>query len=306
MKHIYDQITPDMKPLKVAVVNPVDENSLRGAFEAAAAKLIKPVLVGPKEQIEKVAAEAHMDISSFEIVHAADEEAAAQSAAQLARDGKVEGLMKGKLHTDVFLKPVVDKANNLRTGMRMSHVFVMEDPGYHKPLYITDAAMNIAPDLKTKKDIIQNAINLFWKLEGREPKVAILAATEEVDPKQPATVDAAALVEMVKNKEITGAKVAGPLALDLAISKESAKLKGVFNEVAGDADILVFPDLNSGNIYFKSRALMSKAELGGLVVGAKVPIILTSRSASPEERKASAALALLEVRKKGPQQQLAA
>lgn len=293
MKYIYDKITPETKPLKTAVVHPTDENSLRGAFEAAAAKLMTPILVGPEEKIKKAAKDANIDISGFEIVNTEHSHAAAEKAVELVNAGKAEALMKGKLDTAEFLAPIIAKEGNLRTDKRMSHVFVMEDPGYHKPLYITDAAVNVAPDLMAKKDIIQNAVDLFWKVEGREPKVAILAATEHVDPKQQATLDAAALTVMAMRGQIQGAKVEGPFAMDNAISKKSAGLKGIFSEVAGDADILVFPDLESGNIYFKSRVLMSDAPLGGVVLGAKVPIILNSRSAEAEERKASAAIALV-------------
>ncbi|MDE1152414.1 MAG: bifunctional enoyl-CoA hydratase/phosphate acetyltransferase [Micavibrio sp.] len=296
MKYIYDKITPEMEPLKVAVVHPVDENSLRGAFEAAAAKLIVPILVGPEQKIRKAAADANIDISGFEIVPTEHSHASAEAAVKLVKDGKAEALMKGKISTDEFLTPVVAKENGLRTDRRMSHVFIMQDPDYHKPLYITDAAMNIAPDLAAKKDIIQNAIDLFWTIEGREPKVAILAATEKVEEKQQATLDAAALTVMALRGQITGAKVEGPFAFDNAISKKSAKLKDIFSDVAGDADILVFPDMASGNIYFKSRTFLSSAPLGGIVVGARTPIILNSRSAEAEERKASAAIALVNAR----------
>lgn len=300
MQYIYDKITPTTAPLKVAVVHPVDENSLRGAFEAAAAKLIVPVLVGPEAKIRKAAADANIDISTFEIVPTEHSHAAAEKAVQLVKEGKAEALMKGKISTDEFLGPVVAKENGMRTDRRMSHVFIMQDPNYHKPLYITDAAMNIAPDLTAKKDIVQNAIDLFWSVEGREPKVAILAATEHVEEKQQATLDAAALTVMSMRGQLVGAKVEGPFAFDNAISKKSAKLKDIFSEVAGDADILVFPDMASGNIYFKSRAYLSNAPLGGIIVGARVPIILTSRSAEAEERKASAAIALVNARSKNP------
>lgn len=292
MKHIFNKISADTPPLKTAVVHPTDENTIRGAFEAAAAKLMTPILVGPEDKIKKAAADAGIDISDFEIVNTEHSHAAAEKAVELVREGKAEALMKGKLDTAEFLGPIVAKEGNLRTDRRMSHVFIMEDPGYHKPLYITDAAVNTDPDLMTKKDIIQNAVDLFWKLEGREPKVAILAATEHVEPRQQATLDAAALTVMSMRGQIQGAKVEGPFAMDNAISKKSAKLKGIFSDVAGDADILVFPDLEAGNIYFKSRVLMSNAPLGGVVVGARVPIILNSRSAEAEERKASAAIAL--------------
>lgn len=293
MKYIYDKITPDTKPLKTAVVHPTDENTLRGAFEAAAAKLMTPILVGPEDKIKKAAADAKIDITGFEIVNTEHSHAAAEKAVELVNTGKAEAIMKGKLDTAEFLGPIVAKEGNLRTDKRMSHVFIMQDPGYHKPLYITDAAVNEAPDLMMKKDIIQNAVDLFWKIEGHEPKVAVLAASEHVEPRQQATLDAAALTVMSMRGQIQGAKVEGPFGMDNAISKKSANLKGIFSDVAGDADILVFPDLESGNIYFKSRVLMSNAPLGGVVVGARVPIILNSRSAEAEERKASAAIALV-------------
>lgn len=293
MKHIFSKITSETIPLKTAVVHPTDENTLRGAFEAAAAKLMTPILVGPEDKIKKAAADANIDISGFEIVNTEHSHAAAEKAVELVKEGKAEALMKGKLDTGEFMGPIVAKEGNLRTGRRMSHVFIMEDPGYHKPLYITDAAVNTDPDLMVKKDIIQNAVDLFWEIEGREPKVAILAGSEKVKPDQQATLDAAALTVMAMRGQIQGAKVEGPFAMDNAISKKSANLKGIFSEVAGDADILVFPDLESGNIYFKSRVLMSNAPLGGVVVGARAPIILNSRSAEAEERKASAAIALV-------------
>lgn len=299
MKYIADKITSDMAPLRVAVVHPVDQNTLSGAFEAAAAKLIVPILVGPEDKIRTTAAELGISLEGIEIVSTEHSHAAAEAAVQLVKDGRAEGLMKGKLHTNEFLAPIVAKENNLRTEARMSHVFIMQDPGYHKALYVTDGAMNIAPDLKTKADIVQNAIDLFWKIEGREPKVAILAATEEVEPSQQTTLDAAALTVMAMRGQIKGGKVEGPFALDNAISKESAKLKGIVSDVAGDADILVFPNIEAGNIFFKSRALMSKVPLGGVVVGARVPVMLTSRSAGASERTASAGIALLAARRPG-------
>jgi phosphate acetyltransferase len=298
LQHIYDKLTPETAPLRTAVIHPTDENSLRGAFEAAAAKLMTPILVGPEDKIRKAAKDANIDISAFEIVNTEHSHAAAEMGVQMVKDGRAEALMKGKIDTPEFLGPIVSKEGQLRTDKRMSHVFIMEDPGYHKPLYITDAAVNEAPDLMMKRDIIQNAVDLFWKIEGREPKVAILAASEKVEPRQQATLDAAALTVMALRGQITGAKVEGPFGMDNAISKKSANLKGIFSDVAGDPDILVFPDLESGNIYFKSRVLMSQAPLGGVVVGAKVPIILNSRSAEAEERKASAAIALVASRSK--------
>lgn len=301
MQHIYSKITPAMKPLKVAVVHPTDVNSIMGAFESAAAGFIVPVLVGPAAKIKKAAAEAKIDITPFEIVDTPHSHAAAEKAVELVRAGKAEGLMKGKLSTEEFSLPIVHKEGGLRTGRRMSHVFIMQDPGYHKPLYITDAALNIAPDLSMKKDIIQNAIDLFEAIEGKQPKVAIIAASEKVEQSMESTLHAAALSVMGIRGQIQGGIVEGPFAVDNAISKKSANLKGIFTPVAGDADILMFPELVSGNSFFKSRSFMSAAPSGGVVLGAKVPIILTSRSAEAEERKASAALALLYARSPKPQ-----
>ncbi len=306
MKSIYEKITPDMEPLKVAVIHPVDANSLRGAFEAATAKLIVPVLVGPEDKIRKTAQENNLDLTGIEIVPTEHSHAAAAMGVQLVKEGKVEGLMKGSLHTAEFLTPIVSTESGMRTDRRMSHVFVMEIPNFPRPIWITDAALIPQPDLMQKRDIIQNAIDLFWKVEGREPRVAVLAATEEVDPKQQATLDAAALTVMAMRGQIKGGKVEGPFAFDNAISEKSAKLKGIFGDVAGKADILMVPDLNAGNMLFKALDYMAQADLGGVVMGARIPgkdtpapIILTSRSDGPDERKASAALALLNVRRPG-------
>jgi phosphate acetyltransferase len=300
MKHIFDKIVPGTPPLKTAVVHPTDVNTIMGAFEAAAAGLITPILVGPEAKIRKAATDAGIDITAFEIVNTEHSHAAADMAVELVKLGKAEAIMKGKLDTEEFLKPIVAKEANLRTDRRMSHVFILQDPGYPKPLYITDAAFNVAPDLMTKKDIIQNAIDLFWKIEGHAPKVAILAATEKIEVNQQATLDAAALTLMAMRGQIQGGIVEGPFGFDNAISKASANLKGIFSEVAGDADILVVPNIEAGNILFKSRALMSGAALGGVVVGARVPIILNSRSAEAEERKTSAAIALAASRSDTP------
>lgn len=292
MSHIFNKIAPGTPPLITAVVHPIDENTLRGAFESAAANLIVPILVGPEDKIRKAAADANIDISAFEIVSTPHSHAAADMAVELVKQGRVEALMKGAIHTAEFLGPIIAKENGLRTGARMSHVFIMEDPGYHKPLYITDAAVNNNADLAAKKDIVQNAIDLFWKLEGHAPKVALLAATETVEFKEVATLDAAALAKMSDRRQIQGGIVDGPLAMDVAISKKAAAAKHLESPVAGDVDILMFPDLESGNIYFKSRVQMSHAPLGGVVVGARVPIILTSRAAEADERLNSAAIAL--------------
>jgi len=296
MKYIKDKITPDMAPLKVAVVHPVDESSIKGAFESAAAGLITPILVGPETKIRDAAQKAGIDITSFQIVPTDHSHAAADMAVKLVKEGKAEAIMKGAISTDELLHPVVAKEAGLRTAHRMTHVFITHDAGYHKPLFITDAAINITPDLKTKIDIVQNAVDFFWRLEGKEPKVAILTATEKIQEDMPATTDAAILRSMSERKQIRGAKVDGPMALDIAMSKEAAKIKKVFSEVAGDPDILVFPEIQSGNIFYKSRAFMSGAQSGGIVLGAKIPIILTSRSDSVEARITSSAMALLYAR----------
>ncbi len=299
MKSIYDKIA-GLEPLKMAVICPVDVNSIKGAFEAAAAGIITPILIGPRLEIEAAAAAASVDITSFEIVDTENDKEAAKKGVELVKAGKAEALMKGLISTGKFLGPIVSKEAGLRTDRRMSHVFVMEDPDYHKPLYVTDCAVNNVQDLKTKKDITQNAIDLFRIMEGRSPKVAFLSATEKVVEGIPSSVEAAALVKMADEGEITGGIVDGPLAFDNAISKEAADLKGIDSDVAGDADILVFPNLEAGNIFYKSRSFMSDAQRGGIVLGAKIPVVLTSRAADADTRKASAALALLHVRK-GPQ-----
>ena len=300
MQYIYSKIKPTMKPLVTAVVHPTDVNSIMGAFESAAAGYIVPILVGPEAKIKQAAAEANIDITPYQIVDTPHSHAAAEKAVELVRTGKAEALMKGKVSTEEFSVPIVSKEGGLRTGRRMSHVFIMQDPNYHKPIYVTDAALNIEPDLAAKKDIIQNAIDLFNAIEGGKPKVAVIAASEKVEEKMVSTLHAAALAVMNVRGQITGGIVEGPFALDNAISKKSANLKGIFTAVAGDADILMFPDLVSGNSYFKSRSFMSHAPSGGVVLGARVPIILTSRSADAEERKASAALAMLYARSLKP------
>lgn len=297
---IFSKIAPGTPPLKTAVVHPVDENTLRGAFEAAAANLITPILVGPEDRIKKAAAAAGIDITNFEIVPTEHSHAAAAKAVELVSLGQAEALMKGALHTAEFLGPIIAKENGLRTGARMSHVFIMEIPAYHKLLYITDAAVNNNPDLPIKKDIVQNAIDLFWKIEGREPKVALLAATETVEFKEVATLDAAALDKMSQRRQIQGGILDGPLAMDVAISRKDADVKGLVSPVAGDADIVVAPDLETGNAVFKLAMKIGNARLGGVVVGARVPIILTSRSAEADERLNSAAIALVASRSQTP------
>ncbi len=296
MKYIQDKIVPGMQPLKVAIVHPTDAFSILGAFESAAAKLITPVLVGPVEKIRKAAQEAGIDITAFEIVPTEHSHDAAEKAVELAKTGKVEALMKGKISTEELLHPVVAREAGLRTQHRMTHVFITQDAGYHKPLFITDAAINIAPDLDVKLDIVQNAVDYFWRLENKAPKVAILTASEKVQTNMPATVDAGALVAMSRAKQIRGAIVDGPFALDIIFSKEAAKIKGIVSEVSGDPDIIVCPEVQTGNALYKSRVFMSGAESGGLVLGAKIPIILTSRADNVQARINSSAMALLYAR----------
>ncbi|WP_373085651.1 bifunctional enoyl-CoA hydratase/phosphate acetyltransferase [Sneathiella sp.] len=287
-----------LKPLRVAVVHPVDMFSLEGAIEAAKAGIIDPVLIGPEGKIRKIAAENDLDLASYRIIPTLHSHAAAALAVKLANEGEIDALMKGKLHTDELMEAVVDKNIGLRTGRRMSHVFVLDVPSYPKPLFLTDAAINIKPDLMEKKDIVQNAIDLFMALGLGSPKVAILSAVEMVTEKIPSTLDATALCKMAQRGQITGALVDGPLAFDNAISKESAEIKGIVSDVAGDADILVVPDIESGNMLYKELRYFSGAQGAGIVLGAKVPIILTSRAGDAESRVASSALALLYARRR--------
>ncbi|WP_293414700.1 bifunctional enoyl-CoA hydratase/phosphate acetyltransferase [Phenylobacterium sp.] len=284
-------VEPD--PVRTAVVHPVDELSLSGAVEAAAAHLIVPVLVGPQARIRKAAEGAGLDISDFEVVDAPHSHAAAARACELARDGQVSAIMKGALHTDELLEAAVSAACGLRTDRRMSHVFILDVPTYPKPLLVSDAAINIAPDLATKADIVQNAIDCARAMKVDRPKVAILAAVETVNPKMAATLDAAALCKMADRRQIVGGVLDGPLAFDNAISKEAAQTKHIVSEVAGDADILIVPDIESGNMLAKQLFYLARAQSAGIVMGAKVPIMLTSRSDGVLSRLASCAVALL-------------
>lgn len=286
------------KPLKTAVVHPVDSFSLHGAVDSAKEGLITPVLVGPREKIEAVAAQEGIDLSPYEIVATPHSHAAAAEAVRLAREGKVEALMKGKLHTDELMQAVVDKESGLRTGRRISHVFILDVPRYAKPLFLTDAAINIQPHLMEKRDIVQNAIDLFRTLGFGTPKVALLSAVETVTESIPSTLDATALCKMADRGQITGGILDGPLAFDNAVSKEAALIKGIHSEVAGDADILVVPDIESGNMLYKQNRFLTGFDGAGIVLGARVPIILTSRAGSSESRKASSALALAYTRKR--------
>ena len=278
---------------KTIVVHPCDESSLRGAVEAAEAKLIEPVLVGPTEKIRAAAQKFHLDISRFEIVHAPYSEAAAAKGVELIHEGKGELLMKGSLHTDELMRSVTSGTTGLRTARRISHVFVMDVPTYKETLFVTDAAINIFPDLECKRDIIQNAIDLYTQIGQAAPRVAILSAVETVTTKIPSTIDAAALCKMADRGQITGGILDGPLAFDNAIDPEAAEIKGIKSPVAGRAQILVVPDLEAGNMLAKNLTFLLKADAAGIVLGARVPIILTSRADSLRARMASCAVAAI-------------
>ena len=255
--------------------------------------MAEAILVGPKAKIEVVAEEFGLDISACRLVDAPHSHAAAAQAVQIVREGQAETLMKGSLHTDELMAEVVRKDIGLRTERRISHVFIMDVPTYPKPLAVTDAAINIFPDLETKVDIVQNAIDMARAFGRERPKVAILSAVETVTPKIPSTIDAAALCKMADRGQITGALLDGPLAFDNAISKEAAAIKGIRSEVAGDADILLVPDLEAGNILAKQLTFLANADAAGIVLGARVPIILTSRADTVRARMASCAIAAL-------------
>ena len=278
-------------PIRTAVVHPVDATSLEGALEAQNAGLIQAVLVGPEAKIKAAAEQAGVDLSGFELVPAPHSHAAAEQAVAMARGARVQAIMKGALHTDELMQPVVDKATGLRTDRRISHVFALDVPTYPKHLFVTDAAINIAPQLEEKRDIVQNVIDLALALEIDRPKVAVLGPVEIVTPKIPSTVDAAALCKMADRGQITGGVVDGPLAFDNAISEEAARTKGIASPVTGQADILVVPELNSGNILAKQLEYLAGALAAGIVLGSQVPIALTSRADSPLTRMVSCALA---------------
>jgi phosphate acetyltransferase len=282
-----------LDPIPTAVAHPCEETALAAAVEAAARKLITPILVGPAAKIDEVARKAGLDLGRIRVVDASHSHEAAAKAVELVRQGQAEVLMKGSLHTDELLGAVVAKEKGLRTGRRISHVFIMDVPTYHKVLIVTDAAINIAPNLEEKVDICQNAIDLAISLGVANPKVAILAAVETVNSKMPPTLDAAALCKMAERGQITKGVLDGPLAFDNAISKDAARIKGIQSAVAGDPDILLAPDLEAGNILAKLLSFLAKADSAGLVVGAKVPIILTSRADSVRSRIASCAVAML-------------
>ena len=278
-------------PMATAVVHPVSQNALEASLDAQASGLIKAILIGPEQRIRAVADEFSLDLAGTEIIDTPHSHAAAQTGVDLARVGKVQALMKGSLHTNELMAAIVARNTGLRTDRRMSHVFVMQTPAYPKYLLISDGALNIAPDLHTKRWIVQNAIDVANAIGIDSPKTAILAATEEVDPHMPTTVDAAALCKMAQRGQITGGVLDGPLAFDLAVSNQAVKIKGLVSDVAGDADILIVPTIEAGNMLAKQLDYLAGAAAAGLVVGAQVPIILTSRSDSVRERLVSCALA---------------
>jgi len=282
-----------LDPVPTAVAHPCEETALSGAIEAGAKGLIRPILVGPSVKIKEIAAKHGIDLGQTRIVDAPHSHASAAKAVELVRLGEAELLMKGSLHSDELLGAVVARETGLRTGRRVSHVFIMDVPTYHKVLVVTDAAINIAPTLEDKVDILQNAIDLAISLGLKTPKVAILAAVETVNSKMPSTIDAACLCKMADRGQITGAVLDGPLAFDNAISKEAARIKGITSEVAGDPDILLVPDLEAGNILAKQLSFLANADSAGLVLGARVPVILTSRADSVRSRIASCAVAML-------------
>lgn len=282
-----------LEPVPTAVAHPCEQTALTGAIEAADNGLIAPILVGPAGKIKEVATAHGIDISRVRLVDVPHSHAAAAKAVEIVRAGEARLLMKGSLHTDELLSAVVARETGLRTGRRLSHVFLMDVPTYHKVLIVTDGAINIAPTLEDKADICQNAIDLARSFGIDRPKVAILAAVETVTSKMPATIDAAALCKMAERGQIRGGVLDGPLAFDNAISVEAARIKGITSEVAGDPDILLAPDLEAGNMVAKQLSFLANADSAGLVLGARVPIILTSRADSVRSRIASCAVAML-------------
>jgi phosphate acetyltransferase len=292
----YDRLIARAKQVAAAttlVVHPCDETSLRGALDAAATGIIKPILVGPAGKIAETARRFSLDIGPYEIVDAPHSDAAAARAVQLIHEGMGELLMKGSLHTDELMREVAAGKTGLRTARRISHVFVMDVPTHADTLFITDAAINIFPDLDAKRDIIQNAIDLFVQVGLGTPRVAILSAVETVTTKIPSTIDAAALCKMADRGQITGGLLDGPLAFDNAIDPEAARIKGIASPVAGRAQILVVPDLEAGNMLAKNLTFLARADAAGIVLGARVPIVLTSRADSVRARMASCAVAVL-------------
>ncbi len=295
-------MTAGMSPLRTAVVHPVDATALAAAVEAAKLGLIVPVLVGSAHKIRAVAAAGGLDLAGMEIVDAEHSMAAAETAVALAADGMVEALMKGTLHTGELMRAVLAPQARLRTGRRMSHLFAIDTPGHPRPLFITDAALNLTPGLEHKRDIAQNAIDLCHALGIVQPRLAVLCAVETVSPAMPSTLDAAALCKMAERGQITGAMVDGPLAFDNAVSAEAALIKGIISPVAGQADILLVPDAQAGNMLAKQLEYLAGAQMAGIVLGARVPLILSSRADTTLARLGSCAIALLLARhQQGPQ-----
>ena len=299
MKHArYQRLITRAKtfePVTCAVVHPCDGSSLASAVDAAVLGLIKPLLVGPMGKIKATAAQAKLDISGYELIDAPHSHAAAATAVELVRAGRAEALMKGSLHTDELMGAVVSRDTGLRTARRISHCFVMDVPGHTDPLVISDAAVNIAPTLEVKVDIVQNAIDLAHALGAPEVRVAILSAMETVNPKVGSTIEAAALCKMADRGQITGGILDGPLALDNAINLEAVAIKKIVSPVAGRANVLIVPNLEAGNMLAKSLTFLANADAAGIVLGATVPIILTSRADSVETRLASCAVAVMVV-----------
>jgi len=292
----YERLIARAKQVPAAttiVVHPCEETALRGPIEAAQAGIIVPILVGPAAKIAAVAREHRLDIDRYEIVDVPHSDAAAAKAVELIHQSKGELLMKGSLHTDELMREVTSSKTGLRTERRISHVFILDVPTYAETLFITDAAINIFPDLDAKRDIVQNAIDLFTEVGLGTPRVAILSAVETVTAKIPSTIDAAALCKMAERGQITGGILDGPLAFDNAIDLEAAQIKGIKSAVAGRAQILVVPDLEAGNMLAKNLTFLAKADAAGIVLGARVPIILTSRADSVRSRMASCAVAVL-------------
>ncbi len=294
--HVFEDLIrrcADRDPIAVAVCHPCDQVSLEGAVDAARAGLIDPILVGPAARIRAVADEIGLDIGAARIVDTPHSHQSAERAVELCRSGEAEALMKGSLHTDEMMHAVASSQTGLRTGRRISHVFIMDVPSYPRTLLITDAAVNIYPTLDDKVDILQNAIALAHVLEIAQPKVAILSAVETVQSKITSTLEAAALCKMADRGQITGAILDGPLAFDNAISAEAARIKNIVSPVVGQADILLVPDLEAGNMLAKQLSYLADADAAGIVLGARVPIVLTSRADSAKARMASAAVAVL-------------
>jgi phosphate acetyltransferase len=291
-----------LDPLPTAVVHPCDASSLTGAIEAAQMGLIAPILCGPADRIRAVAQQHGIPIGDYPIVDAPYSQAAAEAAVAEVREGRAEALMKGSLHTDELMAVAIKRESGLRTARRVSHCFVMAVPDHDDPLIITDAAVNIAPTLDEKRDILQNAIDLAHAMLFQEVRVAVLSAMETVNSKVPSTIEAAALCKMVDRKQVTGALVDGPLALDNAIDPEAARIKGIDSKVAGRANVLLVPDLEAGNMLAKSLSFLAGADAAGIVLGARVPIILTSRADSTMTRRASCAVAVLVAKARREQQ----